>query len=58
MSGKLITLEGLDGSGKATQAELLCRLLLRPVCHFQYCVSDVQTSPERMEYLYRMGAGL
>ena len=27
MSGKLITLEGLDGSGKATQTELLCKEL-------------------------------
>lgn len=25
MNGKLITIEGLDGSGKATQTELLCR---------------------------------
>lgn len=29
MSGRLITLEGLDGSGKATQTELLCTELLR-----------------------------
>lgn len=28
MEGKLITLEGLDGSGKATQTELLCRELI------------------------------
>ena len=27
MSGKLITLEGLDGSGKATQTELLSKEL-------------------------------
>lgn len=27
MSGKLITMEGLDGSGKATQTELLCGAL-------------------------------
>ncbi len=27
MSGKLITMEGLDGSGKATQTELLCKAL-------------------------------
>ena len=27
MSGKLITLEGLDGSGKATQTEFLCKEL-------------------------------
>nr|WP_319488449.1 deoxynucleoside kinase [uncultured Caproiciproducens sp.] len=27
MNGKLITMEGLDGSGKATQTELLCRAL-------------------------------
>ena len=27
MSGKLIVFEGTDGSGKATQAELLCRAL-------------------------------
>ena len=33
MSGKLITLEGLDGSGKATQAELLCRELNRQGAH-------------------------
>jgi dTMP kinase len=29
MSGRLITLEGLDGSGKATQTELLCAELSR-----------------------------
>lgn len=27
MTGKLIALEGLDGSGKATQTELLCKVL-------------------------------
>ena len=27
MSGKLIVFEGTDGSGKATQSELLCRRL-------------------------------
>ncbi len=30
MTGKLITMEGLDGSGKATQTELLCGGLSRP----------------------------
>lgn len=29
MSGRLITIDGLDGSGKATQTELLCRELER-----------------------------
>ena len=29
MSGKLIVIEGLDGSGKATQTDLLCRELSR-----------------------------
>ena len=35
MSGKLIVFEGTDGSGKATQAGLLCRHLEREGIPFQ-----------------------
>ena len=33
MKGKLIVIEGLDGSGKGTQAELLCQALKEQGCH-------------------------
>lgn len=39
MSGKLIVLEGLDGSGKATQTTLLCNMLRThgcPVRHLEF----------------------
>ena len=35
MSGKLIVFEGTDGSGKATQSELLCRHLETEGCAFR-----------------------
>lgn len=36
MSGRLITIDGLDGSGKATQTELLCRELERRGVKFRH----------------------
>ena len=41
MNGKLIVLEGIDGSGKATQSGLLEDHLIKMSCIFLFLIMEV-----------------
>lgn len=56
MSGRLIVIEGLDGSGKATQTELLCRALTKSGVKLrQVSFPDYDSSSSALIKMYLSG---